>query len=63
MARHLKDEERAAFEENGYLILRDLLTPDETANLQHWAQEVHDWPTGESSPWMPYEEINAHGEC
>jgi len=62
MASRLSAEQRAAFENDGSLILRDLLTPDETAYLQQWAREVHDWPTDESSPWMPYEEINAHGE-
>jgi hypothetical protein len=54
--------EKQSFERNGYLIIHDLLTEDETENLQRWAQEVHDWPNDESSPWMPYAEINVAGE-
>lgn len=62
MARTISREERASFERNGFLIIRDFLLPSETRDLQKWAQEVHDWPTDESSPWMPYAEINARGQ-
>lgn len=62
MARALTNDEKSAFEADGYLIIRDLLSPEETTHLQTWAQEVHDWPTDESSPWMPYAEINASGK-
>lgn len=62
MARKLSSQDKAFFEENGYLIIRDLLSPQETKDLQVWAQEVHDWPADEASPWMPYAEINAAGE-
>lgn len=55
-------EQKASFEADGFLILRDLLSPTETADLQAWAQEVHDWPTDSLSPWMPYEEVNAAGQ-
>lgn len=56
------------FRRNGYLILRDVLSQDEKKNLQTWVQEVHDWPTDETSPWMPYEVCMAflsffHGIC
>lgn len=54
--------DKQSFENDGYLIVTDLLTGDETKDLQEWAQEVHDWPTDDSSPWMPYAEINAAGE-
>lgn len=50
------------FAKHGYLILRDVLTPGETQRLQTWAQEVHDLPRTTETPWMPYEEINAHGK-
>ena len=62
MARTVSADEKAFFHANGYLIIRNLCTPDETSDLQKWAQEVHDWRTDESSPWMPYEEINASGK-
>ncbi|KAK5459878.1 hypothetical protein LTS15_004007 [Exophiala xenobiotica] len=58
----LSQEQCRLFDDDGYLILRDVLSSEETGNLQRWAQEVHDWPTAEDSPWMPYEEINARGE-
>ncbi|ETI23795.1 hypothetical protein G647_05601 [Cladophialophora carrionii CBS 160.54] len=58
----LSEEQIRFFHQNGYLILRDILSADETQDLQKWAQEVHDWPTDERSPGMPYEEINARGE-
>ena len=61
MSRPITSEGRDSFDENGYLIIRDLLSPEETKDLQQWAQEVHDWPNDESSPWMPYAEINASG--
>lgn len=62
MTRPLFAEEIASFDRDGYLIVRDLLSPQETRDLQLFAQEVHDWPTDEASPWMPYAEINAHGQ-
>ncbi|KAF1980976.1 PhyH-domain-containing protein [Aulographum hederae CBS 113979] len=58
----LTEEQASSFNKNGYLILRNILTPSQTALLQRWAQEVHDWPTTTSSPWMPYEEINSAGK-
>ena len=51
----LSQEQCQSFRDNGFLILRDVLSPEETTDMQKWAQEVHDWPTDESSPWMPYE--------
>jgi hypothetical protein len=43
------------FESHGYLIIRDLLSVEETKNLQEWAQEVHDWKATPNSVFMPYE--------
>ncbi len=51
----LSHEQCQSFNDEGYLILRDVLSSEETGNLQKWTQEVHDWPTAEDSPWMPYE--------
>jgi hypothetical protein len=62
MACQLSPEQQQFFEEKGYLILRDILTPTETTSLQHWAQEVHDLPRTSETPWMPYEEVNSSGE-
>ncbi|KAF2807147.1 PhyH-domain-containing protein [Mytilinidion resinicola] len=53
------------FKEHGYLILHDVLSKVEVSDLQSWAQEVHDWPREQDSPWMPYEacmEVNARGK-
>jgi hypothetical protein len=43
------------FKENGYLIVRDLLSKEEVQQLQQWTQEVHDWIPSENSDFMPYE--------
>ena len=42
--------------------MRDILSPEETTQLQHWAQEVHDLPRTSETPWMSYEDINASGK-
>lgn len=55
MAASVTNERRHAFNEDGYLILRDIFSSSETKDLQTWAQEVHDWPVTEDVPWMPYE--------
>ncbi|KAK0820841.1 hypothetical protein LTR75_001427 [Friedmanniomyces endolithicus] len=61
MARYLTKAERTSFDDDGYLIIRDLLDSQETANLQQWAQEIHDAPVDAASTLMPYEEIDARG--
>lgn len=43
------------FKDNGYLIVRDFLSPDEITSLKSWAQEVHDYEATETSEFMPYE--------
>lgn len=50
------------FNTNGYLILRDVLVPEETKALQTWAQEVHDLPRTHETPWVPYEQVDAAGQ-
>jgi ectoine hydroxylase-related dioxygenase (phytanoyl-CoA dioxygenase family) len=62
MPKSISTEEKHRFEQDGFLILENLLTAEETANLRQWAQEVHDWPNDVSSPWMAYAEINADGK-
>ncbi|KAF3073691.1 Uncharacterized protein CFAM422_004402 [Trichoderma lentiforme] len=58
----LSAEQVAFFKANGYLIVRDILNDAETAEVQKWAQEVHDWMPTADSQFMPYEEINSRGE-
>lgn len=48
-------EQLTSFRENGYLIVRDLLTEPEIKSLQQWAQQVHDWEPTAESQFMPYE--------
>lgn len=55
MAASLSKDQCQFFVDHGYLILRDVLSASEKEDLQRWAQEVHDWDTDASSPWMPYE--------
>ncbi|KKP05661.1 hypothetical protein THAR02_02215 [Trichoderma harzianum] len=58
----LSAEQVAFFKANGYLIVREILNDVETAEVQKWAQEVHDWTPTADSQFMPYEEINSRGE-
>jgi len=62
MAYTLTESQRSAFQHDGYLVIHDFFEPEAMKDLQHDAQEVHDWHTDAFSPWMPYEEINAHGK-
>lgn len=43
------------FQDNGYLIVRDFLSPEEITDLKSWSQEVHDYDATETSEFMPYE--------
>ncbi|KAK4064847.1 uncharacterized protein Triagg1_8846 [Trichoderma aggressivum f. europaeum] len=58
----LSAEQMALFKANGSLIVRDIFNDAETAEVQKWAQEVHDWTPTADSHFMPYEEINFRGE-
>jgi hypothetical protein len=62
MAYTVTPVQQAFFDENGYLILRDVMSKGEAIDFQRWAQEVHDLPRTSETPWMPYEEINASGQ-
>jgi len=55
-------EQKAFFDEKGFLIIKDALKPEEADALQDWAQTVHDLPRTPGVPWMPYEEVNASGQ-
>jgi hypothetical protein len=51
----LPETQVSSFKDDGFLIVRDALSPEETKALQSWAQEVHDLPRTRDVPWMPYE--------
>jgi hypothetical protein len=51
----ISDEKIEFFKSNGYVIIRDLLTPEQTKDLQKWAEEVRNWKPTETSDFMPYE--------
>ena len=55
----VSSEDVAFFKKNGYLIVRDFLSPEEIRSLQAWAQEVHDYEATETSEFMPYEVSSA----
>lgn len=59
MAYQIAPEQSQFFQDRGYLIIQDLLSPEETTELQKWAQQVHDLPRTPEASWMPYEEVNA----
>ncbi|PHH59497.1 hypothetical protein CDD81_3137 [Ophiocordyceps australis] len=48
-------EQVDSFKRNGFLIVKDFLSPDETRDLQKWAQQVHDMEPSDTSDFMPYE--------
>ncbi|KAM0193063.1 hypothetical protein ACHAPI_008012 [Fusarium lateritium] len=50
------DDQISFFKKNGYLIVRDLLQPEQARDLQSWAEEVRNWKPTEDSEFMPYEE-------
>jgi len=58
----LSERERQAFEKDGYLVLREVLSARQAFDLKRWVEQVHDWPVDDSSTFMPYAEINAKGE-
>ena len=58
----LMEEKKSYFVKNGFLIVRDIFSNQETLELQRWVNDVHNWPTDENAEWMPYEEINADGK-
>ncbi|KAL7935673.1 hypothetical protein V8C35DRAFT_333561 [Trichoderma chlorosporum] len=58
----VNEDQISFFKKNGYLIIRDLLSPEQVIDLQSWAQEVHGWKPTETSEFMPYEEVNDKGE-
>ncbi len=53
----LSQDQIQLFADNGFIVLKNVLTPSETKKLQEWAQEVHDLPRTSEVPWMPYEVI------
>lgn len=57
MSYRISSEQSQSFEDDGFLVLRGVLSQSETKDLQRWAQEVHDWPVLPESPWMPYEVV------
>ncbi|PNP73223.1 hypothetical protein FNYG_13434 [Fusarium nygamai] len=56
------DHQISFFKKNGYLIVRDILEPDQVKDLQSWAEEVRNWKPNEDSEFMPYEEVNDKGQ-
>ncbi|KAM0293835.1 hypothetical protein ACHAO9_001521 [Fusarium lateritium] len=56
------DDQISFFKKNSYLIVRDLLQPEQVKDLQSWAEEVRNWIPTEDSEFMPYEEVNDKGE-
>lgn len=51
----VSEDQVSFFKDNGYIIIRDFLSPEEVKSLQSWAQEVHDWTPTPESEFMPYD--------
>jgi hypothetical protein len=56
----LSPDQLSSFERDGFLLLPDILTPTQTADLQSWTAEVKGWPNRRGEH-MPYEEIRSDG--
>jgi len=52
MAYNITPEQRASYEENGYLVISNILTTEEIIKLQRWAREIHDLPRNQDD--YPY---------
>ncbi|KAF8590967.1 PhyH-domain-containing protein [Ramaria rubella] len=57
----LSSEQISFFAENGYLIIRDLFTADEKANIIEWTNEVKSWPEDSDLGYLPYQEVDGKG--
>ncbi|KAL1407796.1 hypothetical protein Q8F55_007231 [Vanrija albida] len=56
----LTPAQAASFASDGFLILTDVLSQPEVADLQAWAGEVQTWPSRRGQH-MPYTEVRADG--
>lgn len=56
----LSPDQLSRFERDGFLLLPDVLTASQTADLQAWTAEVKGWPNRKGEH-MPYEEIRSDG--
>jgi len=56
----ISEEQKKFCEENGYLILRDVLSQQERQDLVQWTKEVKEWPNVLGAH-MPYEEVDKDG--
>ena len=51
----LTPEQKAAFERDGYVILRGFYSPEEMAQLTGWVEEMQHWPDAPGRWWRYYE--------
>ena len=56
----LTDDQKASFEKDGFLILRDFLDSSSIQALIQWTKQIHDLPLVKGK-WMPYEEQTSDG--
>lgn len=56
----LSPAQKASFDKDGFLLIPDLLNPDEVSALQSYTAEVKSWPA-RPGQHMPYEETRADG--
>lgn len=60
MSYTLTPKQLESFEQDGFLLLDDLFTPDQTKDIQSWTAEVKAWPN-RPGQHMPYDEERADG--
>lgn len=58
---HLSRAQVELYKRNGYLILRDLLTSEETANIIAWTNEVKSWDGKTTKVYLQYDETTEEG--
>lgn len=58
---HLSRAQIELYKRNGYLIIRDLLTSEETANIIAWTNEVKSWDGKTTKAYLQYDETTEEG--
>ncbi|GJJ06585.1 hypothetical protein Clacol_000778 [Clathrus columnatus] len=57
----LSRDQIEAYARDGYLVVRDLLTPEETENIILWTNQVKSWDGKTSEPYLQYDENTEEG--
>ena len=54
----LSQEQQEQYKRDGYIVLRNLLTPDEKADVTQIMDEMQSWPHSDDKWFTYYEKVN-----